>query len=65
MNDAATPRRSKREELLLTLSKEQLSQVTPVSESTIRRAIELGQADAEAARTAEQTPTIEPSLRFR
>ncbi len=59
-----TKTRSPREELLSTLPERELERVVPLSEGTIRTAVERGQAEADAVRTTEQLPPVAQTLRF-
>ena len=59
-----TPKRTAREELLTTLSEQERAAISPLSESTIRKAVAEGERDREAVSAGEQLPPVAPSLRF-
>ena len=59
-----TNTRSPRDELLSTLTQGELERVEPLSEQTIRTAVQRGQDEADAARTTEQLPMVAQTLRF-
>lgn len=59
-----TKTRSPREDLLATLTEQELRAVVPPSEGAIREALERGRTEAEAAKTTEQLPAAAQTLRF-
>jgi hypothetical protein len=59
-----TKTRSPREQLLATLSPEELAKIPPLSEGKIRTAVEKGLAEADASRTTEPLPPMASTLRF-
>jgi hypothetical protein len=59
-----TPKRTPREELLVTLSEEERRALAPLSEATIRKAVAEGEQDRAAVSAGEQLAPVAPSLRF-